>query len=117
MPFKNIDSPQPIPSTINDKGDWALTHTTSSVECHGVAHLNNKRIAPLILAVDHKSDRIIATHINCNPKLRILSTFVAKDKFYQDLNELLIRTPLHAIIMVTGDFNALIGKDSHETNQ
>ena len=48
-------------------GDWILAHTKSSVEYHGVSHLYYKRIVPLILADEHLSDRIIATHINGVP--------------------------------------------------
>ena len=104
--------------------DWTLAHTTSSVECHGVAHLYNKRIAPLVIAIDRKSDRIIATHINGNPKLCIISAYAptetsssaAKDSFYEDLKELIFDIPPHTVLMITGDFNARIGKESHETN-
>ena len=44
------------------------------------------------------------------------SSATAQDKFYQDLNELILGIPPHTTIMVTGDLNARIGKDNHETN-
>ena len=42
-------------------GDWKLAHTSSPVECHGIAHLYNKSIAPLVIAIDHM---IIISYIN-----------------------------------------------------
>ena len=53
--------------------DWTMAYTTSSVKFHGVAHLDNKIITALVLAIDRKSDRIFATHINGSPKLCIIS--------------------------------------------
>ena len=44
------------------------------------------------------------------------SSSAVNDKFYQVVNELLQGIPLHTILMVTGDLNARIGQDSHETN-
>ena len=117
-----LTSTEPI--NYQKLGDWTLAHSSSSVESHGVAHLYNKRIAPLILAVDHKTDRIIATHINGNPKLCIISAYAptenssttAKNNFYEDLKELILAIPPHTVLMLTGDFNARIGKDSYGTN-
>jgi len=117
-----LTSTEPI--NYQKLGDWTLAHSSSPVESHSVAHLYNKRIAPLTLAVDHKTDRIIATHINGNPKLCIISAYAptetssttAKNNFYEDLKELILAIPPHTVLMLTGDFNARIGKDSYETN-
>ena len=67
---------------------------------------------------------VVHCRINGNPKLCIISAYAptetssvaAKDKFYQDLNELILGFTPHTILMVTGDLNARIGKDRHETN-
>ena len=109
-------------------GDWTLIHTTSSVECHGVSHLYNKRIAPLVIDIDGKSDRIIATHINGNPKLCIISEYAqtetfsseAKDSFYEDLKELIFDIPPHtvliAVLIIFTQDSVRLGKENHETN-
>ena len=111
-------------SYVNN-GDWTLAHTNSSLECHGVAIIYSKRIKPLILGIEHKSDRIIAAHIEGNPRLCIISAYAptetatttAKDAFYNDLHDVVHNISPHTITLLIGDFNARIGLDSHESNQ
>jgi len=104
---------------------WTLAHTSSSQTCHGVAILFNKRIDKVLINVEHKSDRIIAAHLQGNPRMCVISAYApteaspdekSKDVFYSDLQDFISTLPPHTVIIVAGDFNARIGKDSHETN-
>ena len=56
-------------------GDWTLIHTRSSHDRHGVAFLYNKRIKQYITLLERKSDRIIAAHLQGNPKVCIISAY------------------------------------------
>ena len=103
--------------------DWTLVNIITSVQCDYVAYLYNKRIAPRVIAMERKSDRIITTHINGYQKLCIISAFAppetfssaTKDfSFYEDLTELIFDIPPHTVLMETA--NIRIGKESHETN-
>ena len=40
----------------------------------------------------------------------------AEEIFYEDLKELRLSIPQHTIIIIAGDFNARLGRDSHLTN-
>ena len=104
---------------------WTLAHTNSSHTSHGVAVLFNKRIAQVLVNVERKSDRIIATHLQGNPRVCVISAYAptecsldekSKDNFYDDLEGLINSIPPHTVIIIAGDFNARIGKDSHESN-
>ena len=104
---------------------WRLAHTSSSHASHGVALLFRKRVAQVLLNVERKSDHIIAVHLQGNPSMCIISTYVpteaskdkqAKDAFYDDLEALISSLPLLTVIIVSGDFNARIGKDSHDSS-
>jgi hypothetical protein len=105
-------------------GDWTLVHTTSSHHNHGVAILYSKQIAPFIASMVWKSDRIIAAHLHGNPKMCVISAYaptegaaeIVKDRFYEDLRELITSISSHTFIIMAGDLNARLGKDSHLTN-
>ena len=105
-------------------GGWTLAHTSSSHKCHGTAILFNERIDKFLINIERKSDRIIAAHLRGNPRMCVISAYapteVSKDEsknvFYNDLHDLISTLPPHTVIIVAGDFNARIGKDSHETN-
>ena len=72
-----------------------------------------------------KSDRIIAAHLEGNPKVCIISAYAptetssdeAKNSFYDDLSEVLLSIPPHTVVVLTGDFNARLGRDSYTTNK
>jgi hypothetical protein len=61
--------------------------------------------------MEHKSDRIIATHIDGNPKMCIISAYAptnsspdtAKTAFYSDLSDLVLKIPPHTVIIMAGD--------------
>ena len=104
-------------------GEWQV-RTNSSHESHGTAILYNKQIASLVASVVRKSDRIISLHLHGNQKICIISAYAltetsandVKDRFYEDLKEVLLSIPIHTIIILAGDFNARLGKESRSTN-
>ncbi len=104
---------------------WTLTHTNSSHTSHGVAVLYSKQIEPFVTSVVYKSGRIIALHLQGNPKVCVICAYAptntsaaaAKDAFYSDLADLICTIPPHTILVLAGDFNARLGKDSQETNR
>jgi exonuclease III len=116
-------SSNPIESVMI--GDWTFAHTNSSQEWHGVAILYSMPIKNLVLTVEYKSDRIIATHLKGNPRACVVSAYaptetstqMSKDKFYRDLQDLILSIPPHTVIILAGDFNARIGADFHESNK
>ena len=61
--------------TTTPHGDWTLIHTRSSHDCHGIAFLYSKKIKQYITSVVRKSDRIIAAHLEGNPKVCIISAY------------------------------------------
>ena len=66
----------------------------------------------------------MALHLNGNPRMCIISAYAptetaddtAKESFYEDLKELPLSIPQHTIIIIAGDFNARLDRDSHLTN-
>lgn len=103
---------------------WTLAHTSSSHICHGVALLYNERIEKVVLSVERRSDRIIAVHLQGNPRMCIISAYAptesstdekSKSIFYRDLEAVITSIKPHTVIIVAGDFNARIGKDGHES--
>ena len=38
-----------------------------------------------------------------------------ENNFYEDIKELIHAIPMHTVLIVTGDFNAIISKDIYET--
>jgi exonuclease III len=89
-----------------------------------VTILYSERIKKVVTSVDKISDRIIATHLQGNPRVCIITAYAptetdteaAKDSFYIDLREFILSLKKHTTIITTGDFNARISKDSHVTN-
>jgi exonuclease III len=89
-----------------------------------VAVLYSERTKKVLITVDKISDRIIATHLQGNPRVCIISAYAptekdtdtAKNSFYSDLSEFVLSLKKHTVIITTGDFNARIGKESHVTN-
>jgi exonuclease III len=107
---------------ITTDSGWILAHTNSNHQSHGVAILYSKRISNIISGVVFKSNRIIAAHLNGNPKTCIIAAYAPteastdeseKSSFYNDLEDLISSIPPHTVTIVAGDFNARLGKDSH----
>jgi exonuclease III len=105
--------------------EWTLAHSGSDHHCHGVAVLFNKKIAASITSIVWKSDRILAIHLQGNPKMCIICVYAPtetsptamKQQFYAELLETVLAIPPHSVLIIAGDLNAHVGQDSHETNR
>lgn len=112
------------PIKIEKYDDWTLVHTNSTHDSHGVAILYNKQIKQQVIAPERVSDRILALHLDGNPKMCIISAYAPtevtpssnKDQFYSDLIRFNLSLPPHTVTITTGDFNARLGKDYSETS-
>ena len=62
--------------------------------------------------------------LRCNLQITIISAYAptesaqqeAKDSFYDDLKSAISSIPAHNFLLVLGDFNARVGKTSHESS-
>ena len=54
---------------LDQYGTWTLAHENSSHECHGLAILYHQQTALLVTSITKKSERLIALHLNGNPKM------------------------------------------------
>ena len=108
------------------KHGWTLAHThVTPRTCNGVAVLYSKEIRSFVTATEQISDRIIALHLQGNPKVCVICAYAptdcsapeAKDTFYHDLMNFISTIPPHTVLILAGDFNARIGKDSHADNR
>jgi exonuclease III len=55
--------------------DWTLAHTDCTTQSHGVALLYSKRISQVLINIEYKSDRIIAAHLQGNPRVCVVSAY------------------------------------------
>jgi exonuclease III len=85
---------------------WTLARTNSSHTSNGVTLLYSKRVSKALVAIERKSDRVIAMQLDGNPKICIISAHAptevstdekAKDDFYYELESLATSLPLHTI--------------------
>ena len=104
---------------------WTLAHTSSSLKSHGVAILYNERVSKALINIERISERVIAAHLQKNPRVCVISAYAptncskddeSKKTFFEDLYRFISSIPAHTIIILAGDFNARIGMDSKESN-
>ena len=92
----------------------------------GIGFYFYKETIYAVQEVKQVSERIIVAHLNGNPQMTVVNFYAptneksvdndkAKDTFYKDLYNLLSNIPPHNVLIVLGDFNARIGKDSHQS--
>lgn len=87
----------------------------------GVGILVHKRFMNHIINITKVSDRIISISINSNPTITIASVYApteaankeTKTVFYNNLCNFASLIPQHNFLLISGDFNAHIGFDSH----
>ena len=93
-----------------------------SLRRNGVAIMVNKRVLNAILGCNLKNDRMISVRFQGNAfnitVIQVCATTsngeVAEvERFYEDLQDLLERTPPKDVLFITGDWNAKVG--SQET--
>ena len=98
-------------------GNWTLIHSDSTHQSHGVAVLLSDRAFNIISSVTMVSTRIMAIHLKGIPKMCVISAYAptevalpsVKDKFYNELKDLLLSIPPHTVVVTAGDFNARLG--------
>jgi hypothetical protein len=91
-------------------GNWTLAHTSSSHDSHGVAILYTNQIASNVASV-------VKTCIISEYAPTETSAVDSKDRFYDDLRDLILSILTHTIIILAGDFNVRLGKDKRLTNR
>ena len=100
-------------------------YASASKEGHGgVGILIKNQLANCILRITKVNSRIITMTLRCNPQITIISVYTltelaqveAKDSFYDELHTTISSIPAHSFLLVLGDFNAHIGKTSHESS-
>ena len=103
--------------------DYNHYYASANTAGHGgIGILVKKRLADCITQVDKISDRIIKMTLRCNPQVTIVCVYAptesadieVKDTFYNELNDVIRYTPNHNFLVVLGDLNARVGKDSHK---
>ena len=109
----------------SDDKQWVFIYSTASKMRHGgVGILMSKRIYTCLQSVESISNRIITATFHGNPKVTVTSVYAPtecastddKCKFYSCLEDHLDQVKKHNIHLVTGDFNARVGSDSHHTH-
>ncbi|XP_066917222.1 craniofacial development protein 2-like [Clytia hemisphaerica] len=119
-----LHSTDPISQKWSDDKNWLFFYNSASQSrVGGVGLLVSKNFVKCVTGSKFISDRIISVTFNGNPRLVITVAYAPtegadtdlKDIFYGDLNNHTSNdTKRHDIHIVLGDFNARLGKDSHE---
>ena len=117
-------STTPITEQWSDDKNWLFIHNSASKSRQGgVGLLVAKHLTKCINGTKCISDRIISVTLNGNPKLVVTVAYAPtemadtddKDEFYKTLrNHTSDNVKRHDVHLVIGDFNARLGKDSHE---
>ena len=93
-----------------------------SLRRNGAAIMVNKRVRNAVLGCSLKNDRLICVHFKGKPfNIMVIQTYAPTrsaeeaevEWFYEDLQDLLERTPKKDVLFVIGDWNAKVG--SQET--
>ena len=87
----------------------------------GVGLLVSWRYVSSIKSAQLISSRVLIVRFISNPELTVVCTYAPtenadgseKDRFYMNLEGCVHGIPAHSLLIVAGDFNARIGKDSH----
>ena len=93
-----------------------------SLRRNGVAIMVNKRVQNAVLGCNLKNDRMISVHFQGKPfNITVIQVYAPTsnaeeaevEQFYEDLQDLLERTPKKDVLFIIGDWNAKVG--SQET--
>ena len=86
-----------------------------SLRRNGVAIMVNKRVQNAVLGCNLKSDRMISVRLQGKPfNITVIQVYAPTrnteetevERFYEDLQDLLERTPKKDVLFITGDWNA-----------
>ena len=98
-------------SSLKNAANWTIG---------GVGTAVCSSLLPLVTSVEKISDRIVVMSIRGNPKTILVSCHSPHsdrpecevEEFYSTLNSCVQSTPLHAMLLIGGDFNARINSRS-----
>ena len=89
---------------------------------NGVAIMVNKRVHNAVLGCSLKNDRMISVHVQGKPfNIMVIQAYTPTsnaeeaevERFYEDLQDLLVLMPQKDVLFIIGDWNAKVG--SQET--
>ena len=89
---------------------------------NGVAIIVNRRVWNAVLGCNLKNDRMISVHFQGKPfNIMVIQVYALTsnaeeaevERFYEDLQDLLVLTPQKEVLFIIGDWNAKVG--SQET--
>jgi hypothetical protein len=97
--------------------------TASNRSVGGVGVYLSGELKHLLLGYTRVSDRILFTYLDTNPQVVLAAIYAPtecsadsdKDCSYDDLNSALEMIEPHCLTIIAGDFNARVGKDSHDS--
>ena len=93
-----------------------------SLRRNGVAIMVNKRVRNAVLRCNLKNDRMISVRLQGKPfNITVIQVYAPPsnaeeaevERFYEDLQDLLVLTPKKDVLFIIGDWNAKVG--SQET--
>ena len=90
-----------------------------SLRRNGVAIMVNKRVRNAVLGCNLKNDRMISVRFQGKPfDITVIQVYARTsnaevERFYEDLQDLLVLTPQKDVLFIIGDWNAKVG--SQET--
>ena len=105
--------------TVNGYTIW-YSGTETGIHEHGVAIALESCFTRSVTDVIFLSDRLIKIRMRCkNVDITIIEAYAPtegdsdeeKDKFYNNLQHLIDKTPRHDLILLLGDFNAKVGNN------
>lgn len=96
---------------------WKNTQGTT---VGGIGILLSSRASDNLLSLTKVSKRIVVAEFNSSPKTTFISCYsptnvsdeAAVDDFYSSLSRVVLNTPAHNFLIISGDFNAQIGLDN-----
>ena len=89
-----------------------------SLRRNGVAIMVNKRVQNAVLGCNLKNDRMISVHFQGKPlNITVIQAYAPTsnpeeaevERFYEDLQDLLERTPKKDVLFIIGDWNTKVG--------
>ena len=107
---------------FNSDDDYINYCGQESLRRNGVANIVNGRVQNALLGCNVKNDRMISVHSQGKPfNIKVIQVYAPTsnaeeaevERFYEDLQDLLERTPKKDVLFIIGDWYAKVG--SQET--
>ena len=107
---------------FNSDDHYIYYRGQESLRRNGVAIIVNKRVRNAVLGCNLKNDRMISVRFQGKPfNIMVIQVYALTsnaeeaevERFYEDLQDLLVLTPQKEVLFIIGDWNAKVG--SQET--